>query len=180
MCSSGECHSGKGPGAALLVSVQISFPFSQWVFVVRALLTVCIWRVEVGVGLGLEGSHLLGRIMCGLRAGAEILSTCFMHFRGDLFSTPNYLPELFSGDPISTACFLSFPIRRAREKSEGPKTNILTLPETKFHTLSDLLWFSKKQAAESLPSCPSLCPEEAWLQLGKQTTAPLSNHSFLK
>lgn len=61
------------------------------------------------------------------------------------FSTPNYLPELFNGDPISTACFLSFPIR-TRERSKRPKTNILILPETKFHTVNDLLWFSKKQA----------------------------------
>lgn len=127
--------------------------------VVKALLMAGIWRVEVGVCLGLEGSHLQGRIMCGLRAGAEILSTCFKGFRRDLFSTPNYLPELFNGDPISTACFLSFPIR-TRERSKRPKTNILTLPETKFHTANDLLWFSKKQAVSA--------PGEARLELQKQ------------
>lgn len=129
VCPSEEHHSRRFSSSPS-VSVQMGSPFSWWVCVVRALLKTGIWRVEVGVCLGLEGSHLWGRIMCGLRAWGEILSTGFEHFRRDLFSTPNYLPELFNGDPISTACFLSFPIR-TRERSKRPKTNILTLPETK-------------------------------------------------
>lgn len=148
--------------------MQISLPFLTSGFCCESSFDTGIWRVEVGVCLGLGGSHLLGRIMCGLRTGTEILPTCLMNFRGDLFSTRNYFPELFNRDPISTACFLSFPIRKTRGKNERPKTNILTLAETKFHTVSDLLWFSKKQADESLPSCHSHCPGEAWLGLGKQ------------
>lgn len=117
--------------------------------------------------------------MCGLRAGAEILSTCFKCFRRDLFSTPSYLPELFNGDPISTACFLSFPIR-TRKRSKRPKTNILTLAETKFHTVNDLLWFSKKQAVSAWGRRGWNCRSKgSWgLSQKAQTKLAQSNETF--
>lgn len=175
MCPSGEHHSRRRLSSSPSRGCRSGCPFLLWVFVVRALLKTGIWRVEVGVCLELEGSHLRGRMMCGLRAGAEILSTCFEHFRRDLFSTPNYLPELFDGAPISAGCFLSFPIRRGKG-TRGPRLTFSHSLKQKFHTVNGLLWFSKKQAVSALGRRGWNCRSKGSLglseSLGEQPNSP--------
>lgn len=95
--------------STLLVSwPPISLPFSTLGFCCcLRLLTAGIWWVEVGICLGPGGSYLPGQDKVWFKSEAGIPSTCLMHFRGDLFSTPK-LPARISRPEIHSPLAVFF------------------------------------------------------------------------